>query len=429
MPSLHGLRPHSPAMKIVVLGAGVIGTASAWYLRQSGHEVTVVDRQPVSGMETSFANGGQVSASHARPWANPGVPMMLLKWLGREDSPLLFRLRADSAQWAWGLRFLRECLPWRTRRNTLQLLKLGLYSREQLKRLRGDTGIPYDALEKGILQLHGTHRSLVSSADQARLYSGLGCRIEVLSAQECVRLEPALADSTLPMVGGTYAPDDESGDAHAFTRGLEQYAIAHGVEFRFGATVCGIEREGDRIRGVQVRHLTGRGETLRGDAYLCCLGADSPLHLAPLGIRLPIYPVKGYSVTVPIERVDRAPLMSITHDSYKIYCSRLGQRLRVAGTAELTGYDTVLTASRCEALLARARELFPLAGGFEHAQHWAGLRPATPGNVPYIGRTRYKNLFLNTGHGTLGWTLACGSSRAIADIVSGRKPAVDFRFQ
>lgn len=415
-------------MKVLVLGAGVIGTASAWYLHQAGHDVTVVERQPVSGMETSFANGGQISATHARPWANPGAPLTLLKWLGREDAPLLFRLRADAAQWIWGLRFLRECLPARTRRNTRHLLALGLHSRACLKALREETGIQYDAVTRGVLHLYGSHKSLVAAADQARGLQDSAARVEVLSAADCVRIEPALAGGTLPFVGGTFAAEDESGDAHAFTRELERYGSAHGVRFRFGETVCGFDVEGGRLAGVRVRALAGQTQTLQADAYLCCLGAESPLHLAALGIRVPIFPVKGYSVTIPVDRPDRAPAVSVSHEGYKIYCSRLGSRLRVAGTAEWTGYDTQVSESRCGALLERARALFPEAGDYASATRWAGLRPATPGNVPLIGRTRYANLYLNTGHGTLGWTLACGAAQAVAELLSGRRPRVDFPF-
>lgn len=415
-------------MKILVLGAGVVGTTSAWFLSQLGHEVTVIDRQSVSGLETSFANAGQISASHAEPWANPGAPMTILKWLGREDAPLLFRMRADAAQWAWSLRFLLECLPGRTRRNTLQLLALGVYSRSVLKTLRAQTGIRYDHLEKGILHLHSENKSFVKAVDHAQLYSEMGCRINVVSPKQCVEIEPALADSQVPLVGGTYSPEDESGDAHAFTRNMEMYAIAHGVRYLFGRALKGFDTEADKIRGVTVQDLLGRNEILTADAYLSCLGSESPLHLRSLGIDIPVFPVKGYSVTIPIQNALAAPQVSVTHESFKIACSRLGSRLRVAGTAELTGYDTSVTPARCESLLDRAKELFPNVGGFEYAQRWAGLRPATPSNVPLIGKTRYSNLFLNTGHGTLGWTLACGSGKAIADIISGQKPEVSFGF-
>ncbi len=415
-------------MKVLVLGAGVVGTTSAWFLSKLGHEVVVVDRQPVAALETSFANAGQISASHAEPWANPGAPMTIMKWLGREDAPLLFRLRADASQWAWGLRFLRECLPGRTRHNTLQLLSLGVYSRKVLKKLREETGIRYDHLENGILHLHSEIKSFVNAAGHAQMYSKMGCRIDVLTAKQCIETEPALADSKVALVGGTFAPEDESGDAHAFTRALEEYSIAHGVSFLFGKTVEGFDVEKSEIKGVRVCDLEGRKEIITADAYLVCLGSYSPVLLRGLGIHIPVFPVKGYSVTIPIENPQHAPQVSVTHQSFKIACSRLGLRLRAAGTAELAGYDTTVTAARCEALLDRVKELFPQAGGFDQAQRWAGLRPATPSNVPLIGKMRYPNLFINTGHGTLGWTLACGSGQAIAGIISGQKPEVSFGF-
>ena len=415
-------------MKVLVLGAGVVGTTSAWFLSKLGHEVVVVERQPVAGLETSFANAGQISASHAEPWANPGAPMTILKWLGREDAPLLFRLRADASQWAWGLRFLRECLPGRTHHNTLQLLSLGVYSRAVLKDLRKETGICYNYLETGILHLHSEIKSFAKAAGHAQMYSKMGCRIEVLSAQQCIQTEPALAHSKMALAGGTFAPEDESGDAHAFTRAMEDYAIAQGVSFRFGTRVDGFEVENSKLRGVRVRDLEDRTETITADAYLVCLGSYSPLVLRTLGIHIPVFPVKGYSLTIPIENPDHAPYVSVSHESFKIACTRLGLRLRAAGTAELAGYDTSITASRCESLLGRVKELFPGMGGFDLAQRWAGLRPATPSNVPLIGKTRYPNLFINTGHGTLGWTLACGSGKAIADIISGQEPEVTFGF-
>jgi len=416
-------------MKVIVMGSGVIGVTTAWYLHQAGHEVTVVDRQPVSGLETSFANAGQISASHAQPWANPGAPLSLLKGLGREESALLFRLRADPAQWLWAIRFLRECLPGRTRRNTASLLALGVYSRSVLAQLRGETGIEYDAICKGILHLYTDYKSLTEAADRARDYRALGYRMEVLGASECVRVEPALRAARTSWVGGTYAPDDEAGDAHAFTRAVERYAVAHGVKFSFGCTVQGIEQEANQVTGLRVTNRLGESEVMRADAYVSCLGVESPLLLRQIGVALPIFPVKGYSVTIPIERPDEAPLVSVTHERWKLFSSRLGARLRIAGTAEWTGYDRAITPTRCDALLRQARLLFPTAGDYDQVQRWAGLRPATPSNCPIIGRSRYGNLFLNTGHGSLGWTLACGSARAVADLVSGRRPEVDYAFQ
>lgn len=415
-------------MKVVVLGAGVVGTTSAWYLAQSGHEVLVVDRQPEPGLETSFANGGQISVSHAEPWANPGAPFKMLKWLGREDAPLLFRPTPDPQQWLWGMRFLLECLPARTRRNTAQAFALALYSRDQLRALRRETGIAYDELTRGILQFFGERRDFERARAQIDLLRARGFDSVAKTPEECVEVEPALAHARSRIAGGIYTPSDESGDARLFTCRLAQRAQAAGVVFRMGVSVRGIEPESGRICRVVIDDEAGIEESLRADAYVVALGSYSPLLLRPLGISIPVYPVKGYSVTIPLDPGDVAPEVSLTDDDYKVVFSRLGSRLRAAGTAELTGYDTSLTESRCAALLKRCRELFPRAGKDENAQFWTGLRPATPRNLPWIGRTRYPNLYLNTGHGTLGWTMSCGSGKALADIVSARRPEVEFDF-
>jgi D-amino-acid dehydrogenase len=414
-------------MKVVVLGAGVVGTASAWYLAQAGHEVVVVDRQPDAGLETSFANGGQISVSHAEPWANPGAPAKIVKWLGREDAPLLFRLRADPRQWAWGLRFLLECLPSRTRRNTREILSLALYSRGELQRLRSDTGIEYDQLAKGILHYYTDAKELGRAIEQASAMAELGCERELKSAAECVAIEPALARSSVRILGGTYTGSDESGDARKFTQALAALARTRGTTFRFDTTVQRLETENGKVTRI---HVTsgGREDVLGGDACVVALGSYSPLVLAPLGIRIPVYPLKGYSITIPLAAGDLAPKVCLTDEAAKLAMSRLGDRLRVAGTAELADYSTAVNAVRCEAIATRIRAIFPGIAGTARAERWAGLRPATPSNVPLIGRTHIPNLYLNTGHGTLGWTMACGSGRAIADIVSGRAPEVDFGF-
>jgi len=415
-------------MKIVVLGAGVIGVTSAWYLKRDGHSVTVVDRQPAAGLETSFANGGQISVSHAEPWANPAAPLKVLQWLGREDAPLLFRLRADPCQWAWGLRFLFECLPGRTRNNTLTILKLALYSRAMLQALRRDTGISYDHLEKGILHIHGSERELEAARGRVALMREHGFGMSIKSPEECFEIEPALRGSSVPLVGGTFAPEDESGDAHLFTRHLAGLCSHEGVEFRYENAVEDISVAGNAVNGVAVCDTQGRRELLRADAVLVALGSYSRFLLSRLGIPIAVYPVKGYSVSIPLVQPDKAPMVCLTDESAKIAMTRLGNRLRAAGTAELSDYDTSLNEARCNAILERVRQHFPEAGDYAGASKWAGLRPATPGNVPLIGRTRLRNLYLNTGHGTLGWTLACGSGRALADVVSARSPEVEFPF-
>ncbi len=412
-------------MKVLVLGAGVVGVASAWYLNKAGHEVTVIDRHSAAGMETSFANGGQISVSHAEPWANPGAPLKILKWLAREDAPLLFRLRPDLRQWLWGLSFLRECLPARTRHNIRQIVTLGLYSRSSLQALRAETGIQYDQLSRGILHFYTSEHELDSAVEPARVMREHGCDVEMVSREQCLAIEPALRDAKV--LGGSWTPSDESGDAHKFTQGLARLSAERGVKFRT-ARVLGLAAEGGRVAGVRIERPDLTGEVAKADAYLICLASYSP-HLArPLGIRLNIYPAKGYSVTLPVADAARAYSVSMTDDEYKLVFSRLGDRLRIAGTAELNGYSTELNPVRCRAILRRTLELFPGGGDPARAQFWTGLRPATPSNVPYIGATRYPNLFLNTGHGTLGWTHSCGSGRAIADIVSGRKPEIEFAF-
>lgn len=411
-------------MKIAVLGAGVIGVTSAWYLARAGHEVTVIDRQDAAAMETSFANGGQISTSHAEPWANPGTPKQVLKWLGREDSPMLFRLRADPHQWAWGLAFLRECLPGRTRANAARIAAINRYSRAQLLALRAETGIQYEQQTGGILRIYEGRRALDEAVAAASLEKLHGVDLRVLTAAECVRLEPALAARAEHIAGGVHAPGDESGDAYKFTQDLARLAAARGVQFRYGSSVARIETAGGRVNRVRL----ATGEAIEADAYVMALGSYSPLLLRPIGVLIPVYPLKGYSITIALAEGAVAPHISLSDVGHKLVMSRLGDRLRVAGTAELTGYNTAINEVRCRAIVRRTFELFPKAGRAEDAQFWAGLRPATPGGVPCIGRTRYSNLLLNTGHGTLGWTMACGSGAAIADIASGKKPELDFRF-
>ena len=415
-------------MNVIVLGAGITGVTTAWYLSRAGHAVTVLERKPAAGLETSFANGGQISVSHAEPWANPGAPLKVLKWLMKEDAPLLFRLRADLNQWLWGLSFLRECTPERTRHNIRQIVNLGLYSRASLQALRAETGLHYDQLTRGIMHFYTSEAEYEAAQEPARIMRAHGCELDMKTPDECVQLEPALASARDRLVGGSYTPSDESGDAHRFTQGLAALAAARGVRFEYGLRILGLPQRGGSVDGVCVEHADFRQEILKADAYVVCMGSYSPLLLRPLGIRLPIYPAKGYSVTMPVADPARAHQVSLTDDEYKLVFSRLGDRLRIAGTAELNGYNTEINDVRCRAILRRTLELFPGAGDPARAEFWTGLRPATPSNVPVIGRARYPNLYLNTGHGTLGWTHGCGSGRAIADIVSGKRPELDFSF-
>ncbi|MCA3130851.1 MAG: D-amino acid dehydrogenase [Betaproteobacteria bacterium] len=415
-------------MRVLVLGSGVVGTTAAWYLNKAGHEVTVVDRQPASGLETSFANGGQISVSHAEPWANPHAPATILKWIAREDAPLLFRLRAEPAQWSWGLRFLFECLPGRTQDNIVQLVNLGLYSRAALQALRAETGIRYEHLERGILHFYTSQAEFEAAAAPAELMRQHGVDRQFKTAAECVAIEPALAFARDPIAGGTYTPSDESGNAWMFTEALSKLAAARGVVFHYGTDVLRLLAAGGRLEGVRVRRPEGGEELLRADAYVMALGSYSTQLLRGAGIRVAVYPAKGYSITVPVAQAERAPSVSLTDDAHKLVFSRLADQLRVAGTAELAGWNTEINRVRCQAIVRRAAALFPGGAHWAQARFWAGLRPATPGNVPLIGRSRLANLFLNTGHGTLGWTHACGSGKALADLVSGRVPEVDFRF-
>jgi len=415
-------------MRVIVLGGGVVGVTSAWYLARDGHQVTVVDRQPAAALETSFANGGQISASYAEPWANPGAPLKILKWLAHDDAPLLFRPRLDWRQWSWGLQFLIECLPSRTRHNTIQCLNLALYSRDCLKALRTETGIAYDHLERGILQVYTEPDEFDRGVEAAGLMREYGCDRDVKSPDECVAIEPALAQCRDQLAGGIFTATDESGDAQRFTAELSRLAAEHGVAFEWDTEIQAVVAAGDAIDSVRTVR-DGRFMSLKADAYVMALGSYSPFLLAPLHVPCNVYPAKGYSATIDIGEHRGAPTVSLTDFAWKIVLTRLGQRLRVAGTAELTGWDTTLNPTRCEALTARTFELFPDAGDRNSVRYWTGLRPATPSNAPLIGRTRYRNLYLNTGHGTLGWTMACGSGRGLADVVAGRKPDVDFAFR
>ena len=404
----------------------MIGVTGAWYLAEAGHEVTVVERRREAGMETSFANGGQISAGHAEPWAQPAVLPKVLRWLGREDAPLLFRPRADWAQWEWGARFALECLPGRFERNCRTLAGLAAYSRDSLRELRGRTGLQYDQLARGILHFATIAADFEAMARHAEAMRALGVERQVKSASECSALEPALAHSEQPVVGGVFTPEDESGDAHRFTRELARLAAARGVSFRFGVMAEALESGGEKIVALR----THDGSRITADTYVVSLGSYSPLLLKPLGIRIPVYPLKGYSITLALGpgEAPAAPSVSLTDEAHKIVISRLGNRLRAAGTAELAGYDTSINEVRCAAIVRRIRQLFPRLAAAPAVDNWAGLRPATPSNVPLIGRTALGNLFLNTGHGTLGWTLACGSARALAELVSGRRPDIGFDF-
>ncbi len=414
-------------MRVLVLGAGILGVHTAYFLRQRGYDVTVVDRQPGAALETSFANGSQISVSQSDPWASPAAPFKVLKWLGKEDAPLLFRLKMDPNQWRWGLRFLYECLPSRTEHNTLMAMRLSEYSRRTLQSLRRETGISYDHAEAGIMMIHSTQQSFEAAAEGAQLLIRNGERRDVLSVADAVKIEPALAHTAPTLAGAIYAPHDESGDAYKFTIALAERAAKMGVEFRYATTVKRIEREGGEVSRVVVNDAKGE-HALKADAYVVALGSYTPAMLRGVGVDALVYPAKGYSATLPIKNKKGAPKGSITDDEMKVVFTTIGDRLRIAGTAELNGFNLDLNTVRCEALTKRAKHHFPDLCVWDEVQYWTGLRPATPSNLPIIGRSKLKNLFLNTGHGTLGWTEGPGSAKALSDIIAGVAPEVDYAF-
>ena len=415
-------------MKIIVLGGGIIGISSAWWLSQAGHEVVVVDRCAGPAQETSFANGGQISVSYAEPWANPQAPLKLFKWMFKDDAPLLSRPQLDWQQWAWGALFLRECLPSRLALNIRAMVSMAQYSRDTLKLMREELGLQYHQQTKGILNFYRDHAEFDASQLAADVMRDYGVDRRVVSADEVIAIEPALAPVRQTIVGGDFTVDDESGDAFLFTQQLAKLAGQAGVQFRFSTTVTRIVQEGGRAVSAEVIDEHGRYENLKADAFVVAMGSFSPQILRPLGVHCPIYPTKGYSASFPILNADAAPSVSLTDSSHKVVYTRLGDTLRMAGTAELSGYSRELNPTRCQAMLLQARELFPDALDYDHVQYWSGLRPSTPSNVPLIGATRVANVFINSGHGTLGWTMGAGSGRALADLMSGLRPEPVFPF-
>lgn len=415
-------------MKVAVLGSGIIGISSAWWLSQAGHDVVVLDRCTGPAQETSLANGAQVSVSYAEPWANPQAPLKLLRWMFRDDAPLLFRPQLDWRQWMWGLAFLRECLPSRLAPNIRAMVRMAEYSRTTLRSMRAELGIEYDHLERGILNFYRDPHEFEMSQRAAGLMRDFGVERRVVSADEVISIEPALAPHRATIVGGDFTPEDESGDVHLFTVALAQRCADAGVEFRYSTRVTRLITEAGQIQGVELINPDGTFGSLSADAYVVAMGSFSPALVRPLGVPCNVYPAKGYSATFPILDPAGAPSVSLTDSSHKIVFSRLGDRLRMAGTAELSGYSRSLNTGRCDSMTRLARELFPDALDFEHVSYWSGLRPSTPSNVPLIGRTRIPNLYLNTGHGTLGWTMGVGSGRALADLLSGRRPEPEFPF-
>ncbi|MEK8048339.1 D-amino acid dehydrogenase [Ideonella margarita] len=421
-------------MKVTVLGAGIIGISTAWYLAEEGHEVTVVDRQPDAALETSFANGAQISVSFCEPWANAGAPLKVAKWLLRDDSPLLFRPRLDPYQWRWGVKFLTQCTDAAFARNVQQLVALGAYSHGALKELVNTTGIEYNRLERGILHFFSSAADFESGAQAAELMREHGVDRRVLSRDEVLKVEPALAAFGSQIHGGTFTPSDESGDARVFTQELARKCAERGVRFLWEHDILGFETAGGQITQVRVADMrTGQRSQLQQDQVVAAMGSFTAPLLRPIGVDLDIYPAKGYSATLRLKRPEAASVVSLLDDTRKIAISRLGDHIRIAGTAEMAGYDTGLDSHtaqvRCAALVKRYEELFPGVADTSEPNYWTGLRPSTPTNIPYIGRAnRIGNLWLNAGHGTLGWTHGAGSGKALAELMAGRQPQLQFGF-
>ena len=406
-------------MRILVLGSGVVGTTSAYYLARQGFEVTVIDRQPAVAEETSHANAGQISPGYASPWAAPGVPLKAIKWMLQKHAPLAIKPTADINQYLFMARMLRNCTAARYAVNKERMVRLSEYSRDCLDELRIETGIEYEGRQRGLTQLFRTQAQLDGAAKDIKVLEQLGVPYELLDRNTLTSAEPGLASSVGKLVGGLRVPNDQTGDCLTFTNRIAEMARELGVEFLFNQTIERLDYAGDRLNGVWVD-----GKLLTADSYVLALGSYSPQMLAPLGIKAPIYPLKGYSITVPIIDSDRAPVSTMLDETYKVAITRFDDRIRVGGMAEIRGFDLKIDPRKGETLKMIVNDLFPGAADTTHLDLWTGLRPATPDGTPIIGPTRYRNLFLNTGHGTLGWTMACGSARLLADLLAKKKPQI-----
>lgn len=407
-------------MKVVVLGAGVVGVTSAYYLMRAGHDVTVVERQAGASLETSFANAGEISPGYASPWPAPGIPAKAMKWLFMHHAPLIIRPRPDLEMVQWVLAMLRNCTSARYARNKARMVPLAEYSRDQLRVLSSELGLQYDQRTQGTLQLFRSQRQMDGTGKDIEILQQYGVPFEVLDRHGCVRAEPGLSASREKIAGGLRLPNDDTGDCFKFTRALAAWLEANGVQFRYGVRVDGLRTAGGIVESVQ----TDQGPIV-ADAVVTALASYTPALLRSLGIRVPVYPIKGYSVTAPIADASRAPVSTLLDETYKIAITRLGDRVRVGGMAEVAGFSHDRPARRRDTLTFCLDDLFPQAANTRDLELWSGLRPMTPDGPPIIGRTRYSNLYLNTGHGTLGWTMSCGSGHVLADLVSGREPEID----
>ena len=426
-------------MRVTVLGAGIIGVSTAWHLLERGHEVTLVDRQADAALETSFGNAAQISVSYCEPWANREAPLKALKWMFDPEGPLKFRPQLDPAQWAWGLQFLAQCNDTAFERNVAQLVALGQYSHAALKAIVASTGIRYHRLTKGIAHYYTSQKSFDDAGSAAEVMRRHGVARRVVSRDELLRIEPALRGFADRIVGGTYTESDESGDCRVFTQELLRLCQARGLHTLMQHDIERIHTQGGEVQNVQVRdRIGGQVRQLQADAFVVACGSYTTALLKQVGVNVPIYPGKGYSATLPLLRPDQAPSVSLLDDQMKCAVSRLGNQLRVAGTIELGGFDmrldTPLARTRSRMLVRRIEQVFPGVadtrtpeeGG--DPQFWCGLRPATPTNIPLMGRTRVGKLWVNAGHGTLGWTHGAGSGKALAELVCGEQPAMNFNF-
>ncbi|MEM9633005.1 MAG: D-amino acid dehydrogenase [Pseudomonadota bacterium] len=408
-------------MKVVVLGAGVIGVTTAYYLARLGAQVVVIDRQCEAGLETSYANAGELSYGMTSPWAAPGVPMKALRWLFMRHRPLTIWPLVSPAMWAWGLAMLRNCSETAYRVNKCRMVRVSDYSREALSELMADLDLKFDQRERGTLQLFRSEKQFKASKLDQDVLQEFGSPFEVLDKEGCIAAEPGLEPDTGKFVGGLRLTTDRTGDCFKFTRQLAREAEKLGVVFRHNEAIRELNVANGKIEGIR----TERGiET--GDRFVCCLGPYSARLLKRIGIRLPIYPIKGYSITLPVTDPERAPQSTLMDETYKVAITRLGDRIRVAGQAEIVGFSNRLGSRATNTVRHVFSDLFPKGGDVSKAEGWTGLRPMTPDGTPIMGRTQYGNLFLNTGHGTLGWTMACGSGRAVADLVAGNKPEISF---
>ncbi|WP_328590663.1 D-amino acid dehydrogenase [Kosakonia quasisacchari] len=405
-------------MRVVVLGSGVVGVTSAWYLRQAGHDVTVIDRQPGPAQETSAGNAGQISPGYAAPWAAPGVPLKAIKWMFQRHAPLAISLDGSSSQLKWMWQMLRNCDTRHYMENKGRMVRLAEYSRDCLKLLRETTGIQYEGRQGGTLQLFRTAEQYENATRDIAVLQDAGVPYQLLESARLAEVEPALAEVAHKLTGGLRLPNDETGDCQLFTQQLAQMAAQAGVEFRFNTPVDRLLYEGENIYGVKCGE-----EVVKADAYVMAFGSWSTGLLKNI-VDIPVYPLKGYSLTIPIAEEDGAPVSTILDETYKIAITRFDQRIRVGGMAEIVGFNTELLKPRRETLEMVVRDLFPRGGFVEQATFWTGLRPMTPDGTPVVGRTPYKNLWLNTGHGTLGWTMACGSGQLLSDLMSGSTPAI-----